>query len=165
MGSSWGGQPRALLLLGHVGAELAIGVRRMAAAGLCVQWQGRCPPSPCCRLGVWGPCILSLFVGLGFGSPPCTLPAGWRWWESPEREPVLCPCSRASIPAGLSTHRVILPREGPPTWTRLPRLPSAPSPITTCMPRSRYHIPCPHRASAGPLLTPCLPQPRCRPGT
>ncbi|XP_066192721.1 signal transducer and activator of transcription 5B isoform X1 [Sylvia atricapilla] len=45
--------------------------------------------------------------------------------------PVLC----ESTP-GLSMHQEILPLEGPPTWTRHPRLLSAPSLITTCTPRT-----------------------------
>lgn len=40
-------------------------------------------------------------------------------------------------------HQVILPLEGPPTWTRHPHLLFAPSLITTCTPRSRYHTPVP----------------------
>lgn len=47
------------------------------------------------------------------------------------------------FPTGLSMHQEILPLEGPPTWTRPPRLPSAPSLITTCTPRSEYHTPTP----------------------
>lgn len=82
-------------------------------------------------------------------------------------EPVQSPASahKPPVPTGSSAHQVILPPEGPPTWTRLPRPPSAPSPITTCMPRSRYRIPCLCPAMAGPpRLTPCLPQPRHRAG-
>lgn len=58
------------------------------------------------------------------------------------------------IPTGLLMHQEILPLEGPPTWTRHPRLPSAPSLITTCTPRSKYHTPIPVLLQ---LLLPSLP--------
>lgn len=129
------------------------------------------PALPCCHPGGWAPCRLLLFVGVGFGSPASTLPAargtGWRQWEVPERdftpgEPIP---SRASthkppVPTGLSVHQVILPLEGPPTWTRLPHPLSAPSPITTCMPRSKYCIPRPRPTAAGPPPHPLPPTAR-----
>lgn len=59
--------------------------------------------------------------------------------EFPGTYPRPNPCHL--VPAGLSAHQATLPPGGPPTWTRLLRPPSAPSPITTCMPRSRYRVP------------------------
>lgn len=145
---------------GHVGAELALGAEQrgpVAKAGLRFPGEADAPPR---RIATQGAVVVAV-CGCGGLGP---LPAPRRPGEEPVRgdgnsqstasprgEPVP---GRASaheppVPPGLSVHQATLPPEGPPTWTRLPRLPSAPSPITTCTPRSRYRIPRPHPAVAG----------------
>lgn len=123
-------------------------------------------PSLCCPPG--DPAKIVALCGCRVCTLPASGGAGQRWWEFPKHDATLgepCPLQRQHSPtpiaAGLSAHQAILPPEGPPTWTRLPRLLSAPSPITTCTPRSRYCVPHTRPAVAGPTPSPpasCSPE-------
>lgn len=137
-----------------------------------------CPPRRAATQGTGDPAGCRCLWVVGFGSStaacqPQEMPLGgsgnsWSTtspWGSPSHPiPSRASTHKSPVPAGLSVHQATLALEGPPTWTRLPRPPSAPSLITTCIPRSRYRPPPPSPSHCGwspphPLLpaapTPC----------